>query len=390
MKRGISRRSLIVLIAAGATAGAAWPLARWLRPAPQGPEAATTADETDPHAIPSAGPRPARYWQSLADNRVQCELCPHLCQIPAGGRGFCRVRENRAGTLYSLVYGKPVALGRSPIEKAPFNHFYPGHIRHTVATVGCNLRCAHCQNWHISQRTVEEMRYRLLSPQEIIARVQEAGLRSVSFTYTEPTVFYEYQYDIAELAKQQGIKTSLVTNGFINPEPLRALLKHMDAVRVDLKAFTERFYRETSGAKLAPVLNTLQTIQQEGVWLEIINLVIPTLNDSPDEIRAMCAWIMEHLGPDVPLHFNRFHPAYRMTHLPPTPIETLEQAHAIATDVGINFVNLGNVPAHRYNNTFCPGCKEMLIHRVGMAVLENRVVEGRCEFCGRGIPGVWG
>jgi pyruvate formate lyase activating enzyme len=299
------------------------------------------------------------------------------------------VRENRGGALYTLVYGKPVAVGIGPIEKAPFHHFHPGHRRQTIATVGCNLRCKHCHNWHISQREFEKVRYRVLSPQEVVDGVKRAGLNSVSFTYTEPTVFFEYMYDIAKLAQAQGMKTTLVTNGFINPEPLRALLQHMDAVRVDLKAFTEEFYQEISGASLAPVLRTLKIIQEEGVWLEIINLIIPMLNDCPDEIRAMCEWILENLGPDVPLHLNRFHPAFKMTHLPPTPVETLEMAHRIAREVGINFVTIGNLPGHRYDSTFCPACGERLIHRVGMSVLANNIEDGRCRFCGEEIPGVW-
>jgi pyruvate formate lyase activating enzyme len=335
------------------------------------------------------GPQVARYWQGLGENNVQCRLCPHNCVVLEGGRGRCRVRENQAGVLYSLVYGKPVAMGVSPIEKAPFHHFHPGHRRQTIATVGCNLRCKHCQNWPISQRAVEEVRYRLLSPHEVIARVERVGLNSVSFTYTEPTVFFEYMYDIAKLAQTRGIKTTLVTNGFINPEPLLELLKQMDAIRVDLKSFNEEFYREISGGALAPVLRTLKIIQETGVWLEIINLIIPTLNDDPNEIRAMCAWILKNLGPDVPLHFNRFHPAFKMTHLPPTPVATLEMAHRIAREAGINFATIGNVPGHRYDSTFCPACKERLIHRIGFSILANNVEEGQCKFCGKRISGIW-
>ena len=376
----MKKRLLILMMTVIVVMGVIWLLPLWRDPPP-----CTIA----PNAVSAVGPRPARFWQELADNRVRCYLCPHDCIIPVGGRGLCRVRENREGVLYTLVYGKPVAIGIGPIEKAPFHHFHPGHRRRTIATVGCNLRCKHCQNWTISQRAVEEVRYRLLSPQEIIAGVKRAGLNSVSFTYTEPTVFFEYMYDIAKLAQAHGMKTTLVTNGFISPEPLRALLQHMDAVRVDLKAFTEEFYREISGASLAPVLATLKIIQEEGVWLEIINLIIPTLNDCPDEIRAMCEWILENLGPDVPIHFNRFFPAFRLTHLPFTPVETLEMAHRIAREVGINFVTIGNLPGHRYDSTFCPNCGERLIHRVGMSVLANYIEEGRCRFCGEKIPGVW-
>jgi len=331
----------------------------------------------------------ARFWQRLDDNRVLCQLCPHNCTIPKGERGLCRVRENFGGTLYTLVYGKPAAIGVGPIEKAPFHHFHPGHKRRTIATVGCNMRCLQCQNWHISQRSVEEMGYLLISPHEMIEGVIKAGLTSVSFTYTEPTIFFEYMYDIARLAKENGLKTNLVTNGFISPEPLRALLNHIDAVRVDLKSFTEQFYRKVSRASLNPVLNTLKIIQQEGVHLEIINLIIPTLNDCPDGIRKMCEWIQANLGSDVPLHFNRFFPAFRLTDLPPTPVETLEMALSIAYDVGLRFVYIGNYPGHRYGNTFCPSCDEKLIHRVGISMITNNIVGGKCKFCGEYIPGVW-
>jgi len=335
------------------------------------------------------GPRPARHWERLERDKVICRLCPRECVIPAGVPGLCRVRENRDGILYTLVYGRPVALGIGPIEKAPFHHFHPGHRRRTIATVGCNMRCRHCQNWEISQRSPDEVRYILRSPQEIVEGVIASGLTSVSFTYTEPTIFFEYMYDIAKLAHGQGLKTTLVTNGFINPVPLREILAHMDAVRVDLKGFCDETYQQMFGGTLAPVLGALQIIQGAGVHLEIINLVIPTVNDCPDEIRAMSEWIVEHLGPDVPLHFNRFHPAFRMTHLPPTPVETLEMAAAIARDVGLRFVYIGNVPGHRSNSTFCPSCGERLIHRIHFAVLENKIIGGRCGFCEHPIPGIW-
>lgn len=332
----------------------------------------------------------ALFWEYIGAGIVRCELCPHYCSIPGGERGRCRVRENRGGRLHTLVYGKPVAISVGPIEKAPFHHFSPGHERRTIATAGCNLVCLHCQNWPISQGSVDTLDYRPMTPEEVIEGVLEDGLSSVSFTYTEPTVFYEYMYDIARLAKQQGLKTNLVTNGFINPEPLRQLLKYMDAVRVDLKAFTEQFYTQISSGRLEPVLQTLKIIHEEGVHLEIINLVIPTLNDNPEDIRRMCAWIVENLGVDVPVHFNRFHPQFKMTHLPATPVETLEMAVEIAHDAGINFAYIGNVAGHPLNNTFCPACKELLIHRAGMVVLSNRVVQGQCGYCGYTLPGVWG
>jgi len=331
----------------------------------------------------------ALFWQYLGDGRVLCELCPHLCVISDGMRGRCNVRENRGGKLHSLVYGRPVAISMGPIEKAPFHHFYPGHSRRTIATAGCNLMCLHCQNWTISQGDVDELRYLPMTPDKIIQDVIDDGLTSVSFTYTEPTVFYEYMYDIAQLAKQKGLKTNLVTNGFINPDPLRQLLKYMDAVRVDLKAFTEDFYVNISAGRLEPVLETLKIIHEEGVHLEIINLVIPTLNDDPDDIKRMCEWIVNNLSADVPIHFNRFFPQFKMTDLPATPIETLEKAALIARDAGLRFVYIGNVAGHPYNNTFCPDCGEMVIQRSALAILSNKVVEGKCGYCGYALPGEW-
>ena len=331
----------------------------------------------------------ARFWEDIGGGMVQCQLCPHLCTIVEGGRGRCRVRENRGGVLYSLVYGRPVALGLGPIEKAPFHHFFPGHMRRTIATAGCNLTCLYCQNWPLSQGSVDELTYRPMSPEEVIRDVLRDRLDSVSFTYTEPTVFYEFMYDIAQLAKQEGLKTNLVTNGFINPEPLRQLLRYMDAVRVDLKAFTEQFYAEVSSGRLEPVLETLQIIQEAGVHLEIINLVVPTLNDNPEDIRRMSEWIVQHLGGNVPVHFNRFIPQFRLTHLPPTPVATLETAVKVANTAGIRFAYIGNVPGHPLNNTFCPSCRELLIHRVGLVVVTNKVKQGACSYCGYVLPGVW-
>lgn len=338
---------------------------------------------------PLIGEGHARFWRQMEGGRVLCELCPHFCVIPDGLRGLCRVRENRGGKLYSLVYGRPVAISMGPIEKAPFHHFHPGHSRRTIATAGCNLVCLHCQNWPISQGSVDELRYWPTTPEEMIQGVLDDGLTSVSFTYTEPTVFFEYMYDIARLARQKGLKTNLVTNGFINPEPLRQLLRYMDAVRVDLKAFTEEFYVEISSGRLEPVLETLKIIYEEGVHLEIINLVIPTLNDNPDDIRRMSKWIIENLSPDVPIHFNRFFPSFKLTDLPATPVETLEKAADIAREAGLRFVYIGNVAGHPYNHTFCPECGEILIKRSALAVLSNKVVEGKCGYCGYALPGEW-
>jgi pyruvate formate lyase activating enzyme len=229
----------------------------------------------------------------------------------------------------------------------------------------------------------------LASPQEVVASALEMGIPTISFTYNEPTSFYEYVYDIARLAKKKGLHILWHSNGGLNPDPLRELLKYTDAVTIDLKAFSQQFYEEQSKAKLKTVLQTLKIIHEQGVWLEIVNLIIPTLNDDPQEIRRMCTWIKDNLGTQVPLHFSRFHPAHRLTHLPPTPVETLEQAYTIARDTGIEYVTIGNVPGHRYNSTFCPQCGGVLLSRIHFQVLENRLQEGCCPDCGLRIPGVW-
>lgn len=331
----------------------------------------------------------AMFYQKLNGNKVQCRICPKNCIINKGKRGFCRVRENQDGKLYILVYGKPCSINTGPIEKAPLYHFDPGHKRLTMATVGCNFKCKFCQNWQISQAVPGELREYDITPVQLVELAKSRGVHSISFTYTEPTIFYEYIYEISRLAKKTGIKTSIVSNGFINPAPLKKLLPYLTAVKIDLKAFTEKFYFEISSGELNPVLDTLKLLKEEGAFFEIVNLVIPTLNDSPNEIKKMCKWIKDNLGDDVPLHFSRFHPAYKMTHLPRTPVKTLEMAHKTANEAGLKYVYIGNVPGHKYNSTFCPGCSKRLIHRIQFSILSNNIIDGKCKFCGYEIKGIW-
>jgi len=331
----------------------------------------------------------ARYYTKLDGRRVQCQLCFRRCTIAQGERGECGVRENRQGTLYTLVYGQPCAIRIDPVEKEPLYHVLPGTRSLCLGTAGCNFKCIFCHNWHMSARTPEETSNVPLSPEEAVNGAIAHGCASISFTYNEPTVFYEYMYDVAKLAQEKGLTTYFHTNGALNPEPLRELLKHMDAVCVDLKGFTPEFYKVTSDSELEPVLNTLKTIKEEGVHLEIVNLVIPTLNDNPKDIERMCHWIRDNLGEDVPVHFSRFFPSYKLLKLPPTPIETLEMAWQIAIDAGLNYVTLGNVPGHITNNTFCPQCGRILIERVQFIVISNNIEDGRCSFCSQQIPGIW-
>ncbi len=336
-----------------------------------------------------AGAKEAMFYQKLDNNRVLCQLCFLKCIIAEGERGICRVRENQQGKLFTLVYGRPVGLQVDPIELEPMFHMFPGHRNLCVFTASCNFRCKHCQNWHISQRGPEEIRAKNYSPQEVVEEAIRRNCESISFSINEPTIFFEYMYSIAKKAQEKGLLTLFHTNGGISPEPLRKLLKHMDGVVVDLKGFTEEFYREILSAELEPVLETLKIIREEGVHLEIVNLIIPTLNDDPDKIKEMCIWIRDNLGKDVPLHFTRFSPAYRLTHLPFTPNRTLEMAVKIAHEVGLKYVYIGNVPGHKYNSTFCPNCKKRLIHRIHFTVLSNNIEEGKCRFCKYEIPGVW-
>jgi pyruvate formate lyase activating enzyme len=332
----------------------------------------------------------ARFYEKLTDGVVNCRLCFRECLIPEGDRGFCRNRENRDGTLHSVVYGRPAALQLDPIEKEPMYHNLPGTDILCTGTASCNFRCRFCHNWHLSQRTFEELEpySRRTSPAQVVSAAEERGA-GLSFTYNEPTVFYEFMYDIARLGREKGLNTIFHTNGGMQAEPMRALLRHMKGVTVDLKGFTADYYRDVSFAEMTPVLNTLRLIREEGKWLEVVNLLVPTLNDDMKSIREMCVWIRENLGAEVPVHFNRFFPAYKMKHLPPTPVETLERARGIAVAEGLRFVYIGNVPGHRYNSTFCPECGKKIISRTHFHVHRVRLKKGGCAYCGYPVPGIW-
>ncbi len=332
--------------------------------------------------------REAMFYEELECGRLQCQVCFRECVIAEGSRGFCGNKEHIDGKLYSVVYGKPSAVHIDPMEKEPQFHNLPGTDILCIGTAGCNFTCRHCHNWHLSQSTLEQLKFIELPPQAVIAMAKEHSLRTISFTYNEPTSCYEYLYDIARMAKEVDIKILWHSNGAMNPEPLKELLKYTNAVTIDLKGFSQRAY-DNSSARLEPVLKALEIIRESGVWLEIVNLVIPTINDDPAEIRKMCAWIADTLGTDVPLHFTRFVPAYRLTHLPPTPVETLETAYCIAKEEGIEYVFIGNVPGHTYNSTFCANCDKRIIHRVHFQVIQNLIEDGACGFCGHEIPGLW-
>ncbi len=332
----------------------------------------------------------ARFWKALEDKLVQCQLCPRRCVIPLGQRGICGVRENVDGQLYTYGYGNPVAVHIDPIEKKPFFHVWPAARAFSIAVAGCNMRCLFCQNWQISQARPDEVMGYRLSPEEIVKLAEEYNSKWVVYTYTEPTVFYEYMYDTAILVKKAGMFNGMHTCGYVNPEPLRQLLPYIDAVNVDLKGFSEEFYNQMGlMASLEPVLQTLKIIKESGTWLEITNLVIPGFNDSPDVVEKMCNWIVQNLGRDVPLHFSRFYPNHKLANVSPTPVKTLEECVEIAHKAGIRFVYIGNVPGHKYENTYCPKCGQILIRRIGYKVLFNRIQNGHCPYCGEDIPGLW-
>lgn len=325
----------------------------------------------------------------LPDGKVQCGLCPWGCLLAGGQRGRCGVRENRNGRLVSLVYGRPVATHIDPIEKKPLFHVYPGSRAFSIATVGCNIDCKFCQNWDISQAKPEDNPGPFVSPDKLAAAAAAAKVKTIAYTYSEPTIFYEYMRDCARATKDRQIESVVISNGFIREEPLRELLPHLTAYKIDMKAITPSFYEDVCAGRLQPVLDTLQRIKEAGVWLEIVVLLIPTLNDSKDEIQRLAAWVVKHLGSDVPLHFTRFHPCYRLVNLPRTPPAALARARETAMAEGCHFVYTGNLPGQKGENTYCPDCGEPLVERYGLLVRENRLVDGKCPACNRAIPGVW-
>ena len=340
-------------------------------------------------AAPNLARVEARYYAKLPDREIECRLCPRLCRLGDKERGYCGVRENDGGTYYSLVYGKVCALNVDPIEKKPFFHVLPGTTAFSLATAGCNVNCKFCQNWEIAQVRPEQVEAYDLSPEAAAARAASSGCPTIAYTYTEPTVYFEYMYDTAVQAKRRGVRSVVVTGGHINPEPLADLLAVVDAVKVDLKGFTETFYRQYVRGELKPVLETIRAVAKSKAWLEIVALVIPTLNDRPDTVREMCRWIRGEAGDKVPVHFTRFQPMYLVKNLPPTPVSTLEEARQIALEEGLRFVYVGNVPGHEGENTYCPGCGERVIARVGFQSEIVRLKKGQCAKCGTTIPGIW-
>ena len=322
---------------------------------------------------------------------VTCELCPRYCTIPEGGAGDCRVRVNIDGKLIATTYGRPSSAHIDPVEKKPLNHFQPGTAVFSIATAGCNLHCRNCQNWQLSQRGGEEMeRIYRAEPEAVVDAALKENCHSIAYTYSDPIIFYEYVYDTSVLAHENGVKNIFVTAGYINEKPMRRLCKVIDAANIDLKAFDDGFYRRNCSGSLKPVLDAMVIAREEGAWLEVTNLVIPTLNDDMAIVRKMAHWIRDNLGDETPLHISRFTPHYQMRNLPPTPLETLERVWNEAKDAGLKYVYLGNIFGHESESTYCPNDSTRLIHRVGFSVEEyNLTRDGRCPVCHQEVSGVW-
>ena len=375
-KNGIARREFLKALGAGACAAcAACVLGR---------RAAGQAET----ARPQVAVHDAMWFERLPDKAVKCQLCPRECVVADVERGYCGVRENQGGDYKTLVYGALCSMNVDPIEKKPLFQYLPGTTALSVATAGCNIECKFCQNWNISQYRPEQVDSIVVPPENLARAAATRRVPTIAYTYSEPVVFSEYVHDTAEAGRRLGVGSVIISNGFIREPALRQLCRHLTAVKIDLKAFTEKFYAEQCAGRLAPVLATLEVLRDVGIHTEIVVLIIPTLNDSAGEIASMAKWIVARMGPDVPLHFSRFHPIYRVKNLPPTPVETLTMARKIAMDAGIRYVYVGNV-MHEGESTYCPSCRKVVIRRVGYNVDPSGLRSGACAACGQKIPGVW-
>ncbi|QJB55366.1 AmmeMemoRadiSam system radical SAM enzyme [Pseudodesulfovibrio sp. zrk46] len=333
----------------------------------------------------------ARLWKPLKNGSVQCRLCNHYCAIKPGERGKCGVRENNDGTLYSLNYGKIAAINLDPVEKKPLYHFQPGTRTFSFATMGCNLRCTFCQNWSLSQSPSESRRIdgRDATPEQLVEEAVRVKAASISYTYSEPTIFFELMQDTAKLARKEGLKNIMVSNGFMSRECLDELAPDIDAINVDLKCFTEEFYHEISGAHLKPVLENLKYIKHTlGWWLEVTTLLIPGKNDSPEELDELTNFLAKEIGPDTPWHISRFHPDYKMNNVPVTGSDSLTAAYRMGREKGLKYVYIGNMPGLDMQHTICPGCGKEVINRSGFTSTRPSVTKGQCDFCGETIHGI--
>ena len=339
--------------------------------------------------IMDVGKREAMFYKPLERSLVKCNLCHQQCTIADGKRGICGVRVNEAGRLYTLVYGKAAATGLDPVEKKPLFHFYPGSSTYSISTVGCNFRCRNCQNYEISQMPKDygPVVGERLPPEEVVSAAKRYRCKSIAYTYTEPTIFFEYAYETARLASEEGIKNIFVTNGYITEEALRTIEPHLDAANIDLKSLSDEFYRENCGARLQPVLDNIRLHKELGIWIEITTLIIPTLNDSEEELRSIAKFI-KSVGEETPWHVSQFHPMYKLLDLPRTPVSTLRMARKVGDEEGLKYVYMGNVPGEGDESTYCHSCNERLVRRYGYEILENKIRDSTCPKCGARIDGI--
>ncbi len=334
-------------------------------------------------------PVPALFYECLEGKQIICRLCPRECCVADQERGYCGVRENQGGKYFTLVHSRLCAVHVDPIEKKPLYHFLPGTTALSLATAGCNMECRFCQNWQISQFRPEQVNATDAPPTSLLRAAREHQVQSIAYTYSEPTVFYEYILDTARLTAPKGIRNVVISNGYISEPPLRQLAPFLAAYKVDLKGFSDQFYRTQCNATCQRVLDTLVLLRRLELWFEIVILIIPTLNDDETTNRLMFKWIVAELGPDIPIHLSRFHPTYKIRNLPRTPVSTLERIYNYAREAGLNYVYLGNTPGHKSESTYCPSCGSCVIERFGYVIGKTKLIAGACESCGFQIPGVW-
>jgi pyruvate formate lyase activating enzyme len=328
-------------------------------------------------------------FQEETPRGTMCRICPNECVLKEGEISKCNNRRVHNSKLYTMAFGNPCSVNIDPVEKKPLYHFFPGSRAYSIATAGCNLVCLNCQNWSISQTGPDKTRNFDMPPETVVNEAAKSSCRSIAYTYSEPTTFYEYTYETAVLARKAGIKNIVKSNGYINQEPLKKLCSVIDAANIDLKSFNDSTYLRLSGAKLQPVLDSLKTYREMGVWLEITNLIVPTWTDNTDEIGKMCKWLSDNGFKDTPLHFSRFYPTYKLEQLPPTPVEVLRSAARIAAGEGLKYVYIGNIPGNEMADTICPSCGTTVIARQGFRIISNDISGGKCKKCGKDVNGIW-
>jgi len=390
-KKAITRRSFLISGAVSIMSASpvfSWPGLKSLKDA--GPE------DIRGHIFKNDAPKQlwkwsaeAQIYQKRQNKKVICGVCPNHCVLSPGDRSVCRSKVNIDGKLYSLTYGNPCSVNVDPIEKKPLYHFLPQSKAFSIATTGCNLRCLNCQNWEISQVKPHEVRQYELFPESVVETCITNNCKSIAYTYSEATTYFEYMIDTARIAKKKGIHNLWISNGYINSDPLKLLCQFIDAANVNLKSFDDAIYRKLNGGRLKPVLNTFETMHKENVHFEMTHLVVPEYVDSPELFKRMCQWILDHLGPNYPLHVTRFFPKYKLTRLPPTPIATLTEFRNIAMKSGIRYVYIGNVVNHEGNHTYCHNCHKKIVERRGYYIGSYHIKNNKCVFCGETIPGVW-